>query len=240
MQVSSRLPGQANDRYPAFQSPYDTYQKEKGRIWVRATCRRRRWGWKIVSLTIDSHNAKERESPRVICANLNPTSSIPDSPHDALSKCWASPDTRVNCRSHFGHTNSSSSWTGEFKCASSEYDDRNVLLQVWHWYPLPSNAIWSWEAWYVIRERGGAGTEPSIAGRREIGGFILRAWTAAVIWCLVIESWLQWPSTCCASPEGVLNLEGQEPMQGIDLGLCTGDALCYEKYYEHRQLRYLV
>jgi hypothetical protein len=32
MQVSSRLPGQANDRYPVFQSPYDTYQKEKGRI----------------------------------------------------------------------------------------------------------------------------------------------------------------------------------------------------------------
>ena len=46
-----------------------------------------------------------------------------------------------------------------------------------------------------------------------------------------MESWSQWPSTCCASPEGVLNLDGQAPMQGMDLGLCTGDALCYAKDY---------
>lgn len=72
--------------------------------------------------------------------------------------------------------------------------------------------------------------EPSIAGRREMAGNMLRAWTAAVMWCLVIGSWRQFPSTCCAKPDDVLNFEGHTK-QGIDLDLWIGDALCYINDY---------
>ena len=145
----------------------------------------------------------------------------------------------ANCRLHLGHLNSSSSCAAEFRWASSEYRARNALLQRWHRYSLPLNAIWSWEVWYVIRGRGEAMIEPSIARRREMAGTMLRAWTAAVTWCLVIGSWLQFPSICCAKPDDVLNFEGHTK-QGIDLDLWTGDALCYVNDYMRPSAKSLV